>query len=315
MQKKLFTALFAAAMLIGLVGYAQEKAKTGTVNSVAVGSAHLGVGVGYRNFHTVRLKGVSQNSFKGIWTTDPRSMVEYNSESVRNVVSANSTGSVVGQYLPATANITESSGYNLGGHGSWGVMESMAPVVSLGADIYQNDSWTLGIISNLQYFNMDTASSAKGSSISETTAHTKVYWMGPSNYGEILRASSEPDYSIVDTHYLTATGRTKFDMQMLEIDLGLKLGYTLTNGLDLYAAAGPSLSYADMESSSGGRHDNDLDYIFGFYASVGSSFWFNESYGLSFDIRYDEAFKHADTKYANLNLDSWSAMLKFLIQF
>ena len=102
---------------------------------------------------------------------------------------------------------------------------------------------------------------------------------------------------------------------MLEIDLGLKLGYTLASGLDFYVAAGPSLSYADMESSSGGRHDNDLDYIFGLYAAFGSSYWFNESYGLSFDIRYDEAFKHADTKYANLNLDSWSAILKFLVQF
>ena len=217
--------------------------------------------------------------------------------------------------MPASANITVSDGYNLGGHGSWGVMESMAPVVSLDADIYQNDSWTLSVISNLQYYNMDTASSAKGGSIGETTYHTKVYWTDSSNWGQIVRADKDPDYSVTSTSYLTGTGRTKFDLQMLEIDLGLKLGYTLASGLDFYLAAGPSLSYADMESSSGGRHDNDLDYIFGLYAAIGSSYWFNESYGLSFDIRYDEAFKHADTKYANLNLDSWSAILKFLVQF
>ena len=311
MKKNVLAALMVAAMLIGLVGHAQDTAKIGTSNSVTVAGAHLGVGVGYRNFHTVRLKGASQNSFVGIWTSNSGGMAAYNSDSVHNIVSGNATN--VGTYMPASANITVSDGYNLGGHGSWGVMESMAPVVSLDADIYQNDSWTLSVISNLQYYNMDTASSAKGGSIGETTYHTKVYWTDSNNWGQIVRADKDPDYSVTSTSYLTGTGRTKFDLQMLEIDLGLKLGYTLASGLDFYLAAGPS--YADMESSSGGRHDNDLDYIFGLYAAIGSSYWFNESYGLSFDIRYDEAFKHADTKYANLNLDSWSAILKFLVQF
>ena len=313
MKKNVLTALMVAAMLIGLVGHAQDTAQIGSSNSVTVGGAHLGVGVGYRNFHTVRLKGVSQNSFVGIWTNSSTNMAAYNSDSVRNIVSGNATN--VGTYMPATANITVSNGYNLGGHGSWGVMESMAPVVSLSADLYQNDSWTVSVISNLQYYNMDTASSGKGGSIGETTYHTKVYWTDRDNWGEIRRASSDPDYSVTSSRYLTGTGRTKFDLQMLEIDLGLKCGYTLASGLDFYVAAGPSFTYADMESSSGGLHDNDLDYIFGFYAAIGSSYWFNESYGLSFDIRYDEAFKHADTKYANLNLDSWSAILKFLVQF
>ncbi len=321
MKKNIFTACLVAAMLISLIGYAQDNAQVGSANSVAIGAAHLGVGASYRNFHTVRLKGVSQNSFTGIWTTDPRAMVEYNSENVRNIVYANPipnpwggrVGSVI--YMPQTVNITQSSGYSLGGHGDWGNMESMAPVLSLDADIYQKDSWTLAVISNLQYYDMETASSAKGSSISETTTHTKVYWTSANDWGQIVRASSEPGYSVTNTNYLTATGRTKFDMQMWEIDLGLKLGYTLTSGLDFYLAAGPSLTYADMESSSGGRHDNDLDYIFGVYAALGSSYWFNETYGISFDVRYDEAFKHADTKFANFNLDSWSAMLKFLIQF
>ncbi len=313
MKKNVLTALMVAAMLVGLVGYAQDTAKIGSTNSVAVGGAHLGVGVGYRNFHTVRLKGVSQNSFVGIWTNSQTAMAPYTSDSVHHIVSGNATN--VGTYMPATANITVSNGYNLGGHGTWGNMESMAPVLSLDADIYQKDSWTLAVISNLQYYDMETASSAKGSSISETTTHTKVYWTSANDWGQIVRASSEPGYSVTNTNYLTATGRTKFDMQMWEIDLGLKLGYTLTSGLDFYLAAGPSLTYADMESSSGGRHDNDLDYIFGVYAALGSSYWFNETYGISFDVRYDEAFKHADTKFANFNLDSWSAMLKFLIQF
>jgi hypothetical protein len=313
MKKNIFAALMVAAMLIGLVGHAQDTAKIGTSNSVSVAGAHLGVGVGYRNFHSVRLKGASRNSFIGIWTNNSSNMAAYTSDSVHNIVSGNATN--VGTYMPATANITVSNGYNLSGHGSWGVMESMAPVVSLDGDIYQNDSWTLSVISNLQFYNMDTASSGKGGSVGETTYHTKVYWTDANNWGEIRRASSDPDYYTTSTGYLTGTGRTKFDLQMWEIDLGLKLGYTLTSGLDFYLAAGPSLSYADMESSSGGSHDNDLDYIFGIYAAIGSSYWFNESYGLSFDIRYDEAFKHADTKYANLNLDSWSAILKFLVQF
>ena len=78
MKKIVFAALMVAALLIGLTGFAQEKAQTGNANSVAIGAAHLGVGVGYRNFHSVRLKGISQNSFTGIWTTDPRTMAVYN---------------------------------------------------------------------------------------------------------------------------------------------------------------------------------------------------------------------------------------------
>lgn len=318
MKKKMFTAWLVAAMLVGLVGYAQDNAQVNSANSVAVGPAYLGIGLSYRNFHTVRLKGASQNSFTGIWTTDPRAMKEYNLDSVRDIVLGNSTATgstVVGRYMPVMANITQSAGYSLGGHGDWGFGESLAPVLSLACNLYEKDSWTLAFISNLQYYDMETAASAKGSSISETTIHTKVYWMDSANWGQIVRASSEPGYSVTNTNYLTASGRTKFDLQMWEIDLGLKLGYSLTSGLDFYVAAGPSMTYADMESSSGSRHDNDLDYICGFYTSMGSSYWFNESYGLSFDVRYDEAFKHADTKYANLNLDSWSAMLKFLIQF
>ena len=180
MKKNVLAALMVAAMLIGLVGHAQDTAKIGTSNSVSVAGAHLGVGVGYRNFHTVRLKGISQNSFVGIWTNNSNNMAAWSSDSVRNIVSGNTTA--VGTYMPATANITESSGYNLGGHGSWGNMESMAPIVSLDADIYQNDSWTLSVISNLQYYNMDTASSGKGGSVGETTYHTKVYCVDATNY-------------------------------------------------------------------------------------------------------------------------------------
>ncbi len=316
MKKNIFTACLVAAMLIGLAAYAQDNAQTGNVNSVAVGAAQLGVGVGYRNFHTVRLKGVSQNSLTVFCRegTDPRSMAEWNAANVRSYVSQNParTG-----YMPARAEIQYSEAFSLGGHGSWGNLESMSTVVSLGCDLYQNDSLTVGFISNLQYFNMDTATSAGGRSSNGYTVRTWIFWDNDSTggWGRIRNDERMPDFYSESGSALTITGRTKFDLQMLEIDLGLKAAYTMTSGLDLYVAAGPSLTYADMESSSAGRHDNDLDYIFGVYASVGSSYWFNESYGLSFDIRYDEAFKHADTKYANLNLDSWSAILKFLVLF
>ena len=58
MKKNVLAALMVAAMLIGLVGHAQDTAKIGTSNSVSIAGAHLGVGVGYRNFHTVRLNGI-----------------------------------------------------------------------------------------------------------------------------------------------------------------------------------------------------------------------------------------------------------------
>ena len=96
MKKNVLTALMVAVMLIGLVGYAQDTAKIGSTNSVAIGGAHLGVGVGYRNFHTVRLKGVSQNSFVGIWTNSQTSMAPYSSDSVHHIVSGASHALVIG---------------------------------------------------------------------------------------------------------------------------------------------------------------------------------------------------------------------------
>lgn len=320
MKKNVFTAWMVATLLIGRVAYAQDNAQTGSANSVAVGAAQLGVGVSYRNFHSVRLKGISQNSLMvfGSEGTDPRNMMEWNSANVRNYVSGNPVPVPRGTgYMPVKAEIQYSDGFSLGGHGSWGTLESMAPVVSLGCDLYQNDSLTVGFISNLQFYNMDTATTAGGRSNNGYTVRTWIFWNDDSDggWGRIRNDERMPGYYSENASALISTGRTKFDLQMWEIDLGLKAAYTMTSGLDLYLAAGPSLSYADMESSSGGRHDNDLDYIFGFYAAIGSSYWFNESYGLSFDVRYDEAFKHADTKYANMNLDSWSAMLKFLILF
>ena len=68
-------------------------------------------------------------------------------------------------------------------------------------------------------------------------------------------------------------------------------------------------------SGSRTKHDDDLEFEYGFYVSGGIAYWFSEKMGLAFDLRYDNAFGEVGTKYVSQNLDAVSGQLQVLFRF
>ncbi len=323
MNKKLMTFLAVIGTLICLSINAQQAApaadtQVGGTSSVAIGAWKLGLGASYRNFHTVELKGKSVVNDTYMFFADegPSKIQKFD----ENIVSGNRFPKWLdpngnAYYRPERAYIVEAGTYLYSGSGDFGFQESLAPVLSLEFDFYQDENLTLGAISNFQFFSLDTAGRTKGRSVDEMTHWALLQYNGSGVPTYVDGYQQNPEYTSYNSSYLMGTGKTKFDLDLYVIDFGIQLGYTFSNGFDLTLAAGPSITLADMESSSGRIRDNDIDITFGAYVAGGVNFWFNEKFGIGFDVRYDEVFEHVDTHYANLNLDSWSAMLKFLIIF
>lgn len=336
MKKTIFsTALtLAVAGLLSTVSAQEQTPTQGQTQPAAVvaepaaaGSQLIfSLGLSYRNFHSISFKGAVVPAYQGVFSAleGPAGIGSY-ADKVNNYVWP------VGGAVAVNAYAVTSGGYAFSGNGDTGFQESLAPVLGLEMPFYNEGRMTLSAVANLQFFDFDTAAGMSGNAVSQeyTETFSLIAPIGGTPGVDYYLPSGIWPGSQVNSSHLSAAGKSTFDMQLYELDLGLKLAYAFNNGLEANLAVGPSLSLADMESSSysvlqnpaGGvldsrrARDNDLEYIFGAYVSCGASYWFDERFGLSFDLRYDEAFSHADTQLADLNLDSWSGMLKFLCRF
>ena len=290
---------------------AQGQAQLGEQSKVQSGNWNIGLGISYRDFRNPKFQSTNIPNFTGVFSAASPSIVEYTPENIAKF----------GTYGLETVNIVHYTGGSVGATGHYGLEESLAPVVSFSMGLVQKDNLELSLVANLQYFSMDSASRRNSfSGGSEYTRLMSVMYGIPSGaeYDEIV---GETNY----TNYLSGSGRSKFAMDLYVLDLGLSLNYIFENGLQAFVAAGPSISLADMESSSsaaisgglarsGGR-DNDIDYVFGMYASAGASYWITEKVGLSLEVRYDEGFNDADTRFVSQDLDGFGGMLKCLFRF
>ncbi|MBR0459074.1 MAG: outer membrane beta-barrel protein, partial [Victivallales bacterium] len=143
----------------------------------------------------------------------------------------------------------------------------------------------------------------------------------------IDRGAHAGEYAFYDTETYestaAATGRFKWEMDLYVFDIGASVGFNFDNNFAIFGSAGPSITFADMESRgtsiSNGvakrSSKDELETEFGYYISGGASYWFNERMGLSLEIRYDNAFGSIGTKYVSQNLDTWGGQLKFLCRF
>jgi len=336
MQRTFFsTALsLAVAGLLSSVS-AQEQAQTqgqaqpaAVVAEPAAAGTQLifSLGLSYRNFHRISFQGAAVPAYQGVFSAlEGSDGIGSYADKVNNYLWP------VGGAVAVNAYAVTSGGYAFSGNGDTGLQESLAPVLGLEMPFYNEGRMTLSAVANLQFFDFDTAAGMSGKAIAQEYTQTFSLIAPPSGTEGVdyyLPSGFWPG-SQVNSNYLSASSKASFDMQLYELDLGLKLAYAFNNGLEANLAVGPSLSLADMESSSYSvlrnpagtaldsrrARDNDLEYIFGAYVSCGASYWFDERFGLSLDLRYDEAFNHADTQLADLNLDSWSGLLKFLCRF
>ena len=179
--------------------------------------------------------------------------------------------------------------------------DSFSPVLSLEYDFWQNDNLVLSLAADFQYFDL---SNSRRINVGTTETHSFTSVNFPefgSVVGEVIQGRD--------------SFKAKVDTSLYIIDLGVKASFSLKESFGFFAAFGPSLTFADMDSKVGTLKDSDDDCVFGLYAAAGASFWFTKRIGLSGELRYDFAFEEADTKLAKQELDGFGAALKLVFAF
>ena len=212
--------------------------------------------------------------------------------------------------------LTFASGASSGGSskGSYSKFEQLGGTLGIYGNIWNDGALDLGFVANLAFYELDSASRGiKGGEVSYSAYDYMVGW----NDGKYTVNNVKMDATgkAGDASSVFTAGKSKFDMQLWVIDAGLSLGYNFDNGLRAYLAAGPTLSVADMESSSNGKHKNETEFNWGLYLAGGASIWFNETIGLAAELRYDDGFGSVGTRFVKQSLDTLGGSVKLLVRF
>jgi len=268
---------------------------------------HISIGLSYRDFKKPKFRSTKTPS--GSWAVTANGDSYY---VIDREVNNGGFGYVseLANYRPRTIDVVTSEGGGGSSKGSYGDMEQLGLIAGFEYAITQNESLSLNLAANFQYFMVD---SAGGSTVGGSSS-TQTYPIVNGSIGPMGWASQH-DYSVSG-----GSVRTDMDMELYVFDLGLSVAYEFENSIVLSLAAGPSLSLADINTSakaSGARtkHDDDLEFEYGFYVSGGIAYWFSEKMGVAFDLRYDNAFGEVGTKYVSQNLDAVSGQLQVLFRF
>ena len=196
---------------------------------------------------------------------------------------------------------------------SYTALESFAPVIGAALDIWQDEAITLSLAANFQFFSMNSAANEA------VLAQSKVIRTVKFPAGLVVVPTEADIISDVTDPWIDGGlggGKKKFAMDLYVFDIGLSLNYAATDNLQVFVAGGPTFSIADMESSNGlGKSKDEVEFEYGVYLSCGGTFWFNETWGLSAEIRYDNCFGTVGTRFVEQDLDSTSAILKLVVNF
>ncbi len=288
------------------------------------GDWSISVGLSYRNFHRPTLKGGTTPAAEGyVMDEADGSLKEATQENLDSAWNARYPGLEGVQHLT----FGDINSFAASGHGSYADRERIAPVVGFSTSLWAKDALDLALVGNFQYYTMDTKLQGKGSD----SAGSQLYDRFVSKINGTLTPTSgeqsKLDSSSSHDGTVNLASKVNFDMDLYVFDLGLSLGYNLDNGLRAFVAAGPTLSLADMESSAynsvgvgSGKdsyfgRDNENEFNWGLYASAGAGYWFNETIGISAELRYDKAFGDVGTRYASQSLNTFGGMLKMQLRF
>lgn len=296
-------------LLLGLsVCFTLLNAQSAGVEDSSEKGLRLGVGISYRNFNKAgfRYRSIGGGSFIGGWNQDGSLKFES--------TAAPGDDDILSPSVPFNYYKVDNASWSAGTrNGKYDFNDKLAPIVSASYPVLIQDDFTMSLAANFQ-FNMASAKESSRQSVS-LTAKEMVLFMGSHN---------ESDEGLNKVHTLRSNGKYKFDMDLSTLDLGLRFDYAVLEQLEIFLAAGPSLSYADMDSSYKGSlagynsfrySSNSSEWVFGYYAATGAAFWFNEQIGASLEARYDHGFRDAETRLVTQSLDTWGAAIKLLYQF
>lgn len=306
-----------AAGFVCVGAFAQEAAAPAIDNAdalvqeAAFNDWHIGIGLSYRTFKAPKFHTAPTSNVQAAYllSEGPDAI-----DSLANTL--NKAKSISRDFLYSV----DYYGGNGLSHGSYSCEENTGFVLSGSYTLSQKDSLRISLVANFQYYQMDSASRHYGVNDRETST---VY---PIVLGNV---STFPVGDPKDSSILIGLSNAKWDLDLYVIDLGASLAYDFENNLSAFLSLGPTISLADMESSSQtavftsngdvfsltDKHKNQHEFEFGYYVAGGASYWFNEKYGLSLELRYDKAFGDIGTRFVSQNLDAWGGMLKFLIRF
>jgi len=326
----IFTAIAATAFC----AYAQEIAPeegngtdepvvSSNAEGAAAGNSGLFLGVSYRKFDDFDFESKRMNGYDGFYLTDEGATAMRSYSSIGSIGTNNShnTPGQSGRYeYVRVVNIDE--GY-ITSNGHIGNGEDHGLTFGYQHSLYSQNAFDIDLVASFQYFSVDTANRASNAHWFDGLSYDAIVWNGvPTQRGDYGRIYDNAGELVSETY------KADFEMNLYQLDLGAKLSYALGKGLEVNVAAGPTLGIADISSSSSATyrvsnalgesyhdHDDGVDFIVGCYASAGVAYWFTDSICLAADIRYDKAFQHVSTKYAEMDLDSWGGSLKLGYRF
>lgn len=265
----------------------------------------LHVGASYRSFDDIDFKSRAAMSFKGIQGAG----VELQAyETGKTLIEASDFMNV--------AEVVYFEGGTRNGSGDVDGGDCFSPSIGVSWQVWGKEALTVSVVAGFQYYDIDGSTGA-GYGAEYSTYQTKIP-------GIPMAPERDPH----ETDYLTGSAKADMDMALYVLDLGVRSDYAVCDKLSLFASLGPSLSVADMESSSsisvsanGGSlassrvSDASTEFIFGVYASAGVQYMFTERIGASLEVRYDEGFNKASTQIASQDLDGFGGMLKLVFAF
>lgn len=268
-------------------------------------------GVSFRNFDKPKFKVTGGGSFTDMLSLNG-SLVEPTNDNLAAAVK-----SKLGAVRPTgVTRLTFASGSSSGAtsEGSYSFAEQLGGTIGVFGAIWSEGNLDLGFVANLSFYELDSASRRlKGGSVSFDTYDYMVGWND--NRYTVNNVKMDATGDVADASSVFSVGKSKFDMQLWVLDVGLNLGYSFDNGLRFFVAGGPTLSIADMESSCRGKHANETEFNWGVYVSGGASYWFSESIGLAAEVRYDDGFGSVGTRYVKQSLDTLGGNVKLMVRF
>lgn len=295
------------------VATAQDAPAAPVAENDGTSGLQIGIGISYRNFHKANFRGRAGGSYSGWYADGEIATLQPGAPDLEEILPSGSIASYEYNVINASwSGSTGNAGYNF--------TDKIAPILSASYAFYFKDSITLSAVANFQYNMLDA--SERGGQVSNQSDVTMLAFRYGTNPVSIAETGSST------SSFMSASSKYKFDMDLYTLDLGLRMDFAVSEQMDLFVAAGPSVSYADMDSSfRGGLYGNNTalatfrasdsseDWVFGYYASAGAAFWFNEQIGASLEARYDGAFEDAETQLVTQSLDTWGAAVKLLYRF
>ena len=306
MKKITKSTLLALAMVCGCA-VAQEAAPGLETQESVSNDWNLKVGVSYRDFKRPRFKAGQTDSLTLAYIGNG----PY--QSVSEVLSSIEPGTI------AFVNIGTVSSGSASGKGDYGFQESLGFLLGGSYTLSEQDSLRISLVADFQYFQND---SGRYSNYSGSYSVEQFVAVRPVGGAASLAPQGQ---AISGASMSNGAAKMSMEMDLYVLDLGVSVAYEFENSLALSLAAGPTLSYADIDSScralgsslrgSYKQTDNDNEFEYGYYVSAGASYWFNERYGLSAELRYDKSFGDVGTRYVSQNLDAFGGNIAFLLRF